>query len=69
MKEIAIEDIATVFASEFVKEYKGLLKPRGCLRNSVLRLAEIPFLKMNYARRRKLVEKFLDKMEKDIHNS
>jgi len=68
MKEIAIEDIATVFASEFVKEYKGLLKPRGCLRNSVLR-AEIPFLKMNYARRRKLVEKFLDKMEKDIHNS
>jgi len=59
MKEIAIEDIATVFVSEFVKQTTFLKRSGYC---SNTRMFYRDFLKMNYARRRKLVEKVLDKM-------
>lgn len=62
MNQIAIEDIATVFACEFTKYINknlkyGLYTPMD------------NFIKMNYARRRKVVEKVLDKMELDIASS
>ena len=57
MKSIEIEDIATVFASEFVRLNRDYLRKRW--------YDPIPFLKMNYSRRRKLVEKVLDKMLDD----
>lgn len=50
---IAIEDLATFFAGEFVKQCKNYLGKD-----------EIPFLKMSYIRRRKLVSKVLDKITK-----
>jgi hypothetical protein len=59
MKEIAIEDLATVFVSEFIKDityYNRTFKERRFKQN---------FIKMNYAKRRKLVEQTLNKMEKD----
>ncbi len=63
MKEIAIEDIATVFVSEFVKEFKEYLEKQALYDITMDTYGTyIPFLKMNYARRRKLVEKVLDKM-------
>lgn len=51
MNTIALEDIGTVFASEFAKKVKkiGLDK----------------FIKMNYARRRKFVEVIITEMEKE----
>lgn len=63
-KNVALEDIATVFASEFVREalnelqitslgYKGYTGSKAWY---------IPFLRMNSARRRKLVSKVLDKI-------
>ena len=59
MKSIAIEDAATVFASEFVKycnKYEmGMLDYFG--------VDQTKFLKKNYAQRKKLVEKVLRKME------
>ena len=57
MKTIEIEDVATVFASEFVKY---------CNKHEVGRLdascTSRWFLKMNYNRRRKICENVLDKM-------
>ncbi len=67
MKSIAIEDLATVFLSEFAKTNKGLFSYEGEEWSTISFRRK--FLKMNYIRRRKLVEKVLDKMEKDIHNS
>lgn len=58
---IELEDIATLFASEFVKSSKAYLAHPMNFKN-------IPFLKMNYSRRRKIVEKVLDKLEKDFKN-
>lgn len=61
MKSIAIEDIATVFASEFVnycnKHEMGMLDYFG--------VDQTKFLKKNFAQRRKLIEKVLKKMEED----
>lgn len=49
--EIAIEDIAVLFTSEFVSMYKHkLAKPDW-------------FMKMNYQRRRKVMDKVLDRIE------
>ena len=57
MKTLAIEDIATVFASEFVKQTS--------VKNDNIKDTRImfqDFLKMNFARRKKVVEKVLNKM-------
>jgi len=58
MNQIAIEDIATVFASEFVKENQYLLERTPLNPRS-------KFMRMNYARRRKVIEKVIDKLERD----
>jgi hypothetical protein len=61
MVSIELEDIATVFASEFVKycnkHEMGMLDYFG--------VDQTKFLKKNFAQRRKLVEKVLKKMEDD----
>lgn len=62
MKKIALEDIATVFASEFVKECRHKLIPENASCCCGDTWGFTPFLKMSYARRRKLVEKVLDKL-------
>ena len=69
MKTIAIEDIATVFASEFLKEVSEIADKefyyfscREGITWAGKRVIRPDFLKMNYARRRKVVEKVLDKM-------
>lgn len=54
MNEIAIEDIAVLFASEFVKLNKHKLKNPAW------------FSKMNFQARRKVIEKTLDSLEQDI---
>lgn len=59
-KTIAIEDIATVFASEFVKS--TTIKMHD---NDFFRIMLCDFLKMNYSRRRKIVSKVLDKIVAD----
>ena len=62
MKSIAIEDLATVFAGEFFKEISYRNRSLG-------RMLKQDFLKMNYMRRRKLIEKVLDKMERNIYEN
>ena len=65
MHTIELENIATVFVSEFVKQNKALLIPekrvfsnkRGYLNKPV---TETPFLKMPFARRKKLVTATID---------
>ncbi len=64
IKSIEIEDIATVFASQFVRE-TSFLKRSGYCSNT--RMFHRDFLKMNYARRKKIVEKVLDKMLGELH--
>ena len=58
MNQIAIEDIATLFASEFVKftSYK-----RGSQR-----VMPKDFLKMNHGSRRKVIERVLDSIEGNL---
>ena len=58
-RSIAIEDIATIFASEFVKE--------TTYKHCYARVFRQDFIRMNYARRRKVVEKVLDNMEKEMN--
>lgn len=58
--EMAIEDIATVFASEFVKYAKEHLMPNQ--KDDWIKARNIPFLKMNYQKRKKIVESLLEKM-------
>lgn len=60
---IAIEDLATVFISEFAKSNKSLFSYDVGL--GICGDQRRKFLKMNYSRRKKLVEKVLDKMEKE----
>jgi len=57
MKEIAIEDLATLLITEFVKQNKGKLRGEH---SSGWNSSNIPFLKMNFNARRKLVSKVLD---------
>jgi len=63
MKEIALEDIATVFATEFVKQ--TTIKEFRNNRCEKHRIMLDDFLRMNFSRRRKIVEKVLDKILKD----
>lgn len=56
---IELEDIATLFAGEFVKNSKVYLTHPMNFKN-------IPFLKMSYKRRRKVVEKVLENLEKSL---
>jgi len=63
MESVAIEDLATVLISEFVKENKGYLQTeaheyesKDCVCN------EVPFIKMNFEARKRLVTKTLDKL-------
>jgi len=55
MKTIAIEDLVTIVCTEFVKQNKGELQigVGGSKR-------DISYLKMNYAKRRKISEKLID---------
>lgn len=64
INSIELEDIATIFASEFVKESKEYLIPSK--QKDLVAEKNIPFLKMNYNRRRKIVEKVLDKIENEL---
>lgn len=68
MKTVAIEDLATEFVTEFVRMNKRALQGDDCRdhRSGGWKpwSSNIPFLKMSYARRRKLIEKTLDKIEK-----
>jgi hypothetical protein len=64
INEIALEDIATLFVSEFVKNSKDYLLPLQ--EQDWIKGSNIPFLKMSYNRRRKVVEKVLEKMEQDL---
>ncbi len=59
MKEIALEDIATLFVTEFIKteQHKSLY------RDSSPQWERVPFLKMNFSKRRKIISKILDKMD------
>jgi len=52
MKTIAIEDLVTIVCTEFVKQNK-----REIFQSSK---RDIPYLKMNYAKRRKISEKLID---------
>lgn len=63
MNQIAIEDIATVFASEFIK-HTTFRRTSGY--GVGTREMHKDFIKMNYARRRKIVEEVLDKIEADF---
>jgi len=63
INQIALEDIATVFASEFVKNSKDYLLPSR--QQDWIKGHNIPFLKMSYQKRRKVVESVLNKMEND----
>lgn len=64
MNSIELEDIATIFASEFVKESKEYLMPSQ--EKDWIAGKNLPFLKMNYNRRRKIVEKVLDKIQNEL---
>lgn len=61
MKEIALEDIATVFASEFIK-HTTFKRTGGPCKGDRVMLQD--FIKMNYASRRKIVEKVIENLEK-----
>lgn len=59
MIQIALEDVATIFASELMKQIKvGNIDCYMITKN---------FLKMNYTRRRAIVEKVLTKMETEYN--
>ena len=70
MTTIALEDLATVFVSEFVKQNSHMLDHtvRLGISQNGRRWWTSSFMKMNYAQRRKLVEQTLAKMERDIKN-
>lgn len=65
MHTIAIEDLATLFATEFVKQNKAFLAPVVKIRTTDFvydgdrEVVETPFLKMSFARRKKLIGKVL----------
>ena len=61
-QSIALEDIATVFISEFANMNKDLF------RYSHNYGSDRVFLKMSYARRRKIVSKVLDKIMENYKN-
>ena len=54
MKTIAIEDLVTIVCTEFVKQNK-----REIFQSSK---RDMPYLKMNYSRRRKISEKLIEKI-------
>lgn len=58
MNQIALEDIATVFMSQFAKDHPALFDKNDKGDNKLL--------KMNYQKRRKLVEKTLTNLEIDL---
>jgi hypothetical protein len=61
-----IEDIATVFASEFIKHTTFKCSLPCCEQMpSGSRIMYKDFIKMNYARRRKLVEEVLEKINNE----
>jgi stress-induced morphogen len=67
MKQIELEDIATVFAGELIKEIthlspKDLYMDNDEKQEKSIRIVYPDFIKMSYPRRRKVVERVLDKM-------
>jgi hypothetical protein len=57
MKTIAIEDLVTIVCTEFVKQNKGEIQISKCKSKK-----EIPYLKMNFSKRRKISEKLIEKI-------
>jgi hypothetical protein len=60
MNTIEIEDIAVLFATEFVKMNRLDLQGKGP--DNRVYLSNIPFLKMSYVCRKKLIDKVLSKL-------
>ena len=67
MKTIAIEDLVTIVCTEFVKQNKGELQigGGGSKYEVDYNSRDIPYLKMNYNRRRKISEKLIEKIMGD----
>ncbi len=64
MKTIALEDLVTLVCTDFVKENKQLLRPKYTTNvGGFLKSNKIPYLTMNFAKRRKISEKLLYKIE------
>ena len=65
MKSIDIEDVATLLVSDFVKQNKRCLQTRRTTQICACGYGHksfTPFLKMPFARRKKLVVQTLDKL-------
>lgn len=59
IEQIAIEDLATTFLSEFAKDHRDMFSVYFSDCDDAARLS---FLKLNYAQRRRLVEKTFDRI-------
>jgi hypothetical protein len=63
MKSIELEDIVSVVCTEFVKQNKDLLQGRKRWDSETESFYyKIPYLKMNYMKRRKISDKLIDKI-------
>ena len=62
MNTIELEDMATVFVSEFLKQHKRHIIRLQGLNPKDTPHVTIPFLKMSFARRKKLVGETLEKL-------
>jgi hypothetical protein len=62
MRQVALEDIATVFACEFTKQCKSFLIPENARFSEYYSKGQTKFSRMSYANKRKLVEKVLGKL-------
>lgn len=60
MNTIAIEDLVTVVCTEFVKQNKREIQISKNNKNRYRN--EIPYLKMNFNKRRKISEKLIEKI-------
>ena len=62
MNKIELEDIAVIFATEFVKMTSSRKRYNQ-------RLSNLDFLKMNFSRRKKLCSKVIDRIMEDSRKS
>lgn len=60
MQTVELEELATIFATELIKEMTAVKYDSMCVVKQ--RVMKQDFLKMSHKRRRKIVEKVLDKM-------
>jgi len=67
VKTVAIEDLVTVVVSEFVKMNKARLQYKDVFAKNMMNdYAYLPYIKSNYMRRRRLSEKVIDRLEKEM---